>query len=434
MHSSIKTIGATALAIALTIFICMPRGQAQQPAYVVDGLPLGGKVKPESSAYSEFQCGPSREFRELTWCQKRKRSNDATGPINIIHSILHLSDGEAVYVDQSVTPAYFKGSDIPDQIMRLNKRFGLLPNIMVTPEKAKHHGLIVSWGNILLERIPDGEAAVVAAGRYAKSEVLFDFLGDFQKSAKAGLPTFRITGGAGYIWSASYDERGVGHLRFLAANALRFGPVAVTTDRKEISRPVAPADSSTIADNDRTKADAAQESQRQKVADATALTLKNVKQDAEQARMGAGQAQAFMNWNSVLTSENLTAAAVLGPVLLFGWITLTITILHGRGVYFWSLGSTWVTIVGCIIALGILIATVLVKDPKLGNPLLVASGLLYAFVSAYSFFYNWKATRSVFLALSTTLLQQFSVLGVIFIWLRFFNNPPPRQREYWEGQ
>jgi hypothetical protein len=33
------------------------------------------------------------------------------------------------------------------------------------------------------------------------------------------LPIYRLNGGAGYVWSASFDEKGTGHLRFLAVDA-----------------------------------------------------------------------------------------------------------------------------------------------------------------------------------------------------------------------
>ena len=46
--------------------------------------------------------------------------------------------------------------------------------------------------------------------------------------------------------------------------------------------------------------------------------------------------------------------AVLVPVLTFVWIVLTVMALHRRDVYFWSLGSTWTSIIACPIALVIM--------------------------------------------------------------------------------
>ena len=49
--------------------------------------------------------------------------------------------------------------------------------------------------------------------------------------------------------------------------------------------------------------------------------------------------------------DTLRVALVLVPALAFVWIVMTVIALHRRGVYFWSLGSTWSGVVACPIAL-----------------------------------------------------------------------------------
>ena len=49
--------------------------------------------------------------------------------------------------------------------------------------------------------------------------IVMDFLGDAKASAREGLPVYRVGGGAGYIWSAKYDDSGTGRLRIAAVNA-----------------------------------------------------------------------------------------------------------------------------------------------------------------------------------------------------------------------
>jgi hypothetical protein len=49
----------------------------------------------------------------------------------------------------------------------------------------------------------------------------------------------------------------------------------------------------------------------------------------------------------------LKVAAVLTPVLVFVWIVTTVMALHKRDVYFWSLGSTWTSLIACPLALAI---------------------------------------------------------------------------------
>ena len=52
--------------------------------------------------------------------------------------------------------------------------------------------------------------------------------------------------------------------------------------------------------------------------------------------------------------DALKVAAILTPVLIFVWIVLTVMALHRREVYFWSLGSTWTSLIACPLALVIM--------------------------------------------------------------------------------
>src|SRR5262249_10056269 len=56
-----------------------------------------------------------------------------------------------------------------------------------------------------------------------------DFIGNFARSAKEGLPVYRLSGGAGFVWVASYGRRGRGTLRFLAVDASALSPQLVPT-------------------------------------------------------------------------------------------------------------------------------------------------------------------------------------------------------------
>ena len=102
----------------------------------------------------------------------------------------------------------------------------------------------------------------------------------------------------------------------------------------------------------------------------------------------------------------LKVTAALIPAIMFVWIVVTVSALHRRNVYFWGLGSTWATIIGC--PAGLIIAS-LSTWSRLNDPnaapvyALIVAGLgLYAVVFAYSILYNYGATKSVTLALSTS--------------------------------
>jgi hypothetical protein len=93
-----------------------------------------------------------------------------------------------------------------------------------------------------------------------------DFIGNFARSAKEGLPIYRISGGAGFLWLASFDPIGRGILRFAAVDPsashasplpheARDGRVQVTPD----SQPAGAETASTDANVARQEAERAAE-------------------------------------------------------------------------------------------------------------------------------------------------------------------------------
>jgi hypothetical protein len=124
--------------------------------------------------------------------------------------------------------------------------------------------------------------------------------------------------------------------------------------------------------------------------------------------------------------------AMLTPALVAVWIILTVTALHKREVYFWSLGSTWASVIICPIALVIMCLSVWSRLHDPNAPLfqapIIAGAILYAFAFAYATFYSYNATKSATLALSTSILQQFAVVGAIFLFLRWRSEEVNRGR------
>ena len=128
-------------------------------------------------------------------------------------------------------------------------------------------------------------------------------------------------------------------------------------------------------------------------------------------------------------STVLEVIAVLVPALMLLWIILTVMALHKRDVYFWSLSSTWTSVIACPIALVIMSLSSL-HDPNapLFHGPIIAGGILYIVASAYAIFYNYNIAKSATLAISTSLLQQLAVLGVVFLFLRWRGNEVNRGR------
>jgi hypothetical protein len=59
---------------------------------------------------------------------------------------------------------------------------------------------------------------------------------------------------------------------------------------------------------------------------------------------------------------------------------------------------------------------------------IIAGAILYAVAFAYAIFYNYNVTKSPMLAISTGMLQQLAVLGVIFLFLRWRGDEVNRSR------
>ena len=85
-------------------------------------------------------------------------------------------------------------------------------------------GLIAVWGKITLEPLEQESIKILADGKGPRKGLLIDFLGNFARSAKEGLPIYHIDGGPGFIWAASFDQKERGTLRQTAVELSGFSP------------------------------------------------------------------------------------------------------------------------------------------------------------------------------------------------------------------
>jgi hypothetical protein len=200
--------------------------------FSVDGLALGGRVAVEGASYNEYRCGPSEQFVGFTWCQRRKAESSPRGQYSSSNSILHSADGTAFYVNRYLEPAFFAGNEANDDINRLSSKFGA-PRIISMPRQPDiPNGMIAMWGNVMLEPLDGSTASQLAAGQDVRAGLLIDHIGNFRRSAQRGLPIYRIGGGAGYVWAASWNAHGVGTLRFLTIDAAALAAASGTIDRQ----------------------------------------------------------------------------------------------------------------------------------------------------------------------------------------------------------
>jgi hypothetical protein len=90
------------------------------------------------------------------------------------------------------------------------------------PHRPGLDGILASWGNTVLEPLDTENRKAFAEGRRLGKGYYIDFIGNFERSAKEGFPLYRISGDAGFIWAASFDQKGRGTLRLVAVDTSAF--------------------------------------------------------------------------------------------------------------------------------------------------------------------------------------------------------------------
>ena len=197
----------------------------QSSLYSVDGLALGAKVAFGSATYRQYRCVRSEKFEGFVWCTRTSSNRESRGPVKVWFSMLHAQNGVPVYVNQYQEPMYWGANEIPEDIQRYSKKLGEQPHIVQLPTRAgAPRGTIATWGKVVLEPITGNELRALAEGKPLGEGIALDFIGDFARSARQGLPVYRLAGGAGFVWAASSDERGRGTLRFSAVDASAYSP------------------------------------------------------------------------------------------------------------------------------------------------------------------------------------------------------------------
>ena len=217
------------IAQSAPVHAAQPQSERQDPdpigvqssAYAVSGVVLGATVQFDSSAFKEYKCTPSDQFDGFTWCQKTRQEKERRGKFSSTYSILHSRGGVAVYIDRYLEPAFFGPREADDDIRQYSRNIGETPRITrMLPRAGFPNGILASWGKVELEPLDNDSIKALAGGRRPTTKgYLVDFIGDVARSAKEGLPIYRVSGGVGFVWVASFDQRGRGILRLTAVDA-----------------------------------------------------------------------------------------------------------------------------------------------------------------------------------------------------------------------
>ena len=230
-------VAAMGAGIAVLAYVVLHGSAIAAPTeYAVDGLAVGSQLNFGSTSYREYKCSPSDQFDGLTWCQKTRSDKERRRSYTAAYSLLHSRDGNILYINRSQEPAFSNPKEAEVNIERYSRKVGESPRIMKMPHRSGlPDGLIAVWGKITLEPLDQESIKILAGGKNPKKGLLIDYIRNFARSAKEGLPIYRIDGGPGFIWATSFDQKGRGALRLAAVEVSRFSqppdpaPVVVQT-------------------------------------------------------------------------------------------------------------------------------------------------------------------------------------------------------------
>jgi ribosomal protein L9 len=223
-------IGAPAMGAGIVVFayvVLYGNAIAAPMEYAVDGVAVGTQLNFDSASYREYKCSPSDQFDGLTWCQKTRSDKERRRSYIAAYSLLHSRDGNILYINRTQEPAFLNPKEVEVNIQRYSRKIGESPRIMKMPHRGSlPDGLIAVWGKITLEPLDQESIKTLADGKNPRKGFLIDYLRDFTRSAKQGLPIFRINGGPGFIWAASFDQKERGTLRLAAVELSGFSPAS----------------------------------------------------------------------------------------------------------------------------------------------------------------------------------------------------------------
>jgi ribosomal protein L9 len=223
-------IGAAAMGLRIVVFayvVLYGNAIAAPMEYAVDGVAVGTQLNFDSASYREYKCSPSDQFDGLTWCQKTRSDKERRRSYIAAYSLLHSRDGNILYINRTQEPAFLNPKEVEVNIQRYSRKIGESPRIMKMPHRGSlPDGLIAVWGKITLEPLDQESIKTLADGKNPRKGFLIDYLRDFTRSAKQGLPIYRIDGGPGFIWAASFDQKERGTLRLAAVELSGFSPAS----------------------------------------------------------------------------------------------------------------------------------------------------------------------------------------------------------------
>ena len=209
------------IAVLASAVLCA-NATAEPAHYAVDGLAVEMQLNFDDVSYHKYRCSPSNQFDGLTWCQKKQRGSSA------IYSLLHSPDGSVLYINRAQEGGVSNSKQAQNLIQQYSLALGESPQLIRMPRRTGiSDGLIAVWGKVRLEQLDQDNVKTLKDRKDLKKGLLIDYLGNFARSAKAGLPIYRIDGGPGLVWAASFGQKGRGIVRLAAVDLSKFAAPAL---------------------------------------------------------------------------------------------------------------------------------------------------------------------------------------------------------------
>jgi hypothetical protein len=182
--------------------------------FVVAGLSLGQAVNPESQSYKAYSCRSSHDFVGFTWCAYHSDRTGKSGSFKDWVTFLHSPSNRLVFITEDIAPAYFAPGDVDREIARISKGFDQTARLLTANASPGFpHAILATWGDVTLTPLNDSALDALRRGEEIHQGLIADFIGDARESARRRLPVFKLGGGPGFIWGASFDDTGKGTLR-----------------------------------------------------------------------------------------------------------------------------------------------------------------------------------------------------------------------------
>ncbi len=165
-----------------------------------------------------FGCKPADDVYNATRCDRKQQRNIKGTTVPVTNAFIYDQDRTVIYTMMGAPAAALNTSVVQAEVQSLSSQMNEQPANVNWPnvQDGAPNAVFATWGSVKLEEVGGTDLSDIADGKDPHLGVLVDTLGDLPTSAKKGFPIYRITGGRGFLYTASFDANGRGRKRYIA--------------------------------------------------------------------------------------------------------------------------------------------------------------------------------------------------------------------------